>query len=30
MRETHFKDGEYWVSPYNFVPEVREKLNLPP
>ncbi|WP_380053106.1 2-isopropylmalate synthase [Falsihalocynthiibacter sp. SS001] len=30
MRETHFKDGQWWVSPYNFIPEVREKLLLPP
>ena len=30
MRETHFEDGKWWVSPYNFVPEVRENLNLPP
>ena len=30
MRESHFEDGKWWVSPYNFVPEVREKLKLPP
>ncbi len=30
MRESHFEDGKWWVSPYNFVPEVREGLNLPP
>ena len=30
MRETHFEDGKWWVSPYNFVPEVRKDLNLPP
>lgn len=30
MRESHFEDGKWWVSPYNFVSEVREKLNLPP
>lgn len=29
MRENHFEDGKWWVSPYNFVPEVRETLNLP-
>ncbi len=29
MREDHFEDGKYWVSPYNFVPEVRKSLNLP-
>jgi methanogen homocitrate synthase len=26
----HFEQDRYWVSPYNFVPEVREGLNLPP
>ena len=30
MRETHFEDGKWWVSPYNFVPEVRKDLILPP
>ena len=30
MRENYFKDGEYWVSPYNFVPEVRKSFELPP
>ncbi|MDF1608821.1 hypothetical protein PZ897_11600 [Hoeflea sp. YIM 152468] len=30
MRETHFEDGKWWVSPYNFVPEVRNSLDLPP
>ena len=30
MRESHFEDGKWWVSPYNFVPEVRKSLNLPP
>lgn len=30
MRENHFEDGKWWVSPYNFVPEVRKSLNLPP
>ncbi len=30
MRESHFEDGKWWVSPYNFVSEVREKLTLPP
>ncbi len=30
MRETHQEEGKWWVSPYNFVPEVRETLNLPP
>ena len=30
MRETHFEDGKWWVSPYNFVPDVRDNLLLPP
>ncbi|MDP7151667.1 MAG: 2-isopropylmalate synthase [Paracoccaceae bacterium] len=30
MRETHFEDGKWWVSPYNFEPEVRNGLSLPP
>lgn len=30
MRENHFEDGKWWVSPYNFVADVREKLDLPP
>jgi isopropylmalate/homocitrate/citramalate synthase len=30
MRENHFEDGKWWVSPYNFVPEVRQSLMLPP
>ena len=30
MRENHFEDGKFWVSPYNFTPEVRSQLNLPP
>jgi len=30
MRETHFEDGKWWVSPYNFIPEVRKGLDLPP
>jgi len=29
MRENHFEDGKYWVSPYNFEPEVRESMDLP-
>lgn len=29
MRETHIDDGKFWVSPYNFVREVRESLELP-
>lgn len=30
MRDNHFEDGKWWVSPYNFVPEVRDTLDLPP
>jgi methanogen homocitrate synthase len=30
MRENHFEDGKWWVSPYNFEPEVRQGLALPP
>lgn len=30
MRESHFQEGKWWVSPYNFQPEVRESLLLPP
>ncbi|MXU65100.1 2-isopropylmalate synthase [Oceanomicrobium pacificus] len=30
MRNTHFEDGKWWVSPYNFVPEVRDSMTLPP
>nr|WP_306264799.1 hypothetical protein [Pararhizobium sp. IMCC3301] len=30
MRDNHFEDGKWWVSPYNFVPEVRDALDLPP
>lgn len=29
MRETYHEDGKWWVSPYNFVPEVRQALDLP-
>ena len=29
MRETHLEDGKWWVSPYNFEPDVRDGLNLP-
>lgn len=29
MREKHHEDGKWWVSPYNFVPEVRKELDLP-
>ncbi|MBL4767771.1 MAG: 2-isopropylmalate synthase [Rhodobacteraceae bacterium] len=30
MRENYFEDGKFWVSPYNFIPEVRKTLTLPP
>jgi len=30
MREDYFKENKFWVSPYNFIPEVREGLILPP
>ncbi|MEH6726036.1 MAG: hypothetical protein V7703_07730 [Hyphomicrobiales bacterium] len=30
MRENHFEDEKWWVSPYNFIPEVRDALDLPP
>lgn len=30
MRESYHEDGKFWVSPYNFVPEVRGALDLPP
>ena len=30
MRENYFEAGKWWVSPYNFEPEVRRGLELPP
>lgn len=30
MRENYFEEGKWWVSPYNFLPEVRDTLSLPP
>ena len=30
MRENHLEDGKWWVSPYNFVEDVRNQLELPP
>lgn len=30
MRETHSVDDKWWVSPYNFVKDVRSGLELPP
>lgn len=29
MRENHIEDGKFWISPYNFVPEVRDTMTLP-
>jgi isopropylmalate/homocitrate/citramalate synthase len=29
MSEKYFRENQWWVSPYNFIPEVRAKLNLP-
>lgn len=29
MRKEFNRDGQWWVSPYNFVPEVTETLDLP-
>jgi isopropylmalate/homocitrate/citramalate synthase len=30
MKDKYYRESEWWVSPYNFVPEVREKFELPP
>ena len=30
MVKNYHEPDRWWVSPYNFVPEVRDKLNLPP
>jgi isopropylmalate/homocitrate/citramalate synthase len=29
MKDRYYRESEWWVSPYNFVPEVREKFDLP-
>ncbi len=29
MHDNYFEDGKWWVSPYNFVSDVREQLDLP-
>ena len=29
MNDKYFRDNEWWVSPYNFVPEVRDTYQLP-
>ena len=30
MRDNYYEEGKWWVSPYNFIPEVRQGLELPP
>ena len=29
MKNRYFKENSWWVSPYNFVEEVRESFDLP-
>ena len=29
MNDKHFRENEWWVSPYNYVPAVRSSYNLP-
>ena len=29
MTDKYFRENEWWVSPYNFVPEVRGTFDLP-
>jgi methanogen homocitrate synthase len=29
MKDKYYRESEWWVSPYNFVPEVRDKFDLP-
>ena len=29
MKDKYYRENEWWVSPYNFVPEVRDKFELP-
>ena len=29
MNDRYYRENEWWVSPYNFVPEVRSKFQLP-
>src|SRR5580704_6950302 len=29
MTDKYFRENEWWVSPYNFVPEVRGRFDLP-
>jgi methanogen homocitrate synthase len=30
MSEAYYRENEWWVSPYNFIPEVRNMYQLPP
>ena len=30
MQGEYYRENEWWVSPYNFVPEVLSKFQLPP
>lgn len=30
MRKTYHEEGKWWVSPYNFQPEVLDEMELPP
>jgi len=30
MKDQYYRENEWWVSPYNFVPEVRGSFQLPP
>src|SRR6185436_9437325 len=29
MNDKHFRENEWWVSPYNYAPEVRNTYQLP-
>ena len=30
MSDRHYRENQWWVSPYNFAPEVRARFELPP
>ena len=30
MNDKYFRENEWWVSPYNYAPEVRKSYDLPP
>jgi isopropylmalate/homocitrate/citramalate synthase len=30
MSDQHYRENQWWVSPYNFAPEVRARFELPP